>query len=151
MANQHSRIRVSFDKKIKILEVSLGEGENDISAIIKEHFGEECALGVTALSATGGKLRIAGPVPFSKDKGFRRRHPDIHVTINEDDISDTLKDAKKAIARFEKILNTPSLSQQALQIEDLWDRSTEDVRRELRYDPRWNALQKRNRHIVLID
>ena len=151
MAKQHSRIRVSFDKKIKILEVSLGEGENDLSAIIKEHYGEECPIGAVALSASAGKLKVAGVVPHSKGEAFRRRHPDVHVVIGEDDISDTLKDSKKAITIFERSLNTPSLSQQARQIEDLWDRSTEEVRRELRYDPRWGQLLKRNRMITLID
>lgn len=149
MAN--SRIRVSFDRKIKILEVSLNEGENDINAIIKEHYGEECPIGAVALSATAGKLKIAGVVPYSKDQKFRARHPDVHVVIGSDDISDTMKDKKKALARFTQALNIPSLTNQAAMIEDLWDRSTADVRRELRYDPRWDQLLKRNKMITLVE
>lgn len=151
MAKQPQRIRVTFDQKIKILEVSLGEGESDINAIIKEHYGEECPIGATALSATAGKLKIAGPVPYSKGEKFRHRHPDVNVVIGTDDISDTLKDVKKAKTKFEQALNNPSLTNQAAQIEDLWDRATDEVKRELRYDSRWSPMLKRNRMIVLVD
>jgi hypothetical protein len=151
MAKQPQRIRVTFDQKIKILEVSLGEGESDINAIIKEHYGEECPIGATALSATAGKLKIAGPVPHSKDESFRRRHPDVTVVIGEDDISDTLKDVKKAKAKFEQALNTPSLNGQATQIENLWDRATEEVKRALLRDPRWIPMMNRNKMITLVN